>query len=111
MELAICFLLSALFTLAISFGYGKKLTETPYGRPVLGAVGFFIVIAGYSWEQRNFEMFQSLVFWFIICCFPVLMGGIISGVMDKQNEDAARDSRETQKEIEQYNPAKVGGNA
>lgn len=107
MELAICFLGSVLFTILISVGHGKELTETPYGRPVLGAVGFFIVIAGYSWEQNSFEMFQSLVFWFIICCAPVLVGGVITALLDKHKEVATQ----KQQEIERYNPAKVGSNA
>lgn len=93
MELAISFLTACLFTVAISFGYGRKLTELDAGRPVLGAVGFLIVIAGYAWSRQDFGLFTELTMWFIVCCFPVLLAGVIRTMLDHER-------RETQRELE-----------
>lgn len=83
MELAISVLVAIIFTGAISFGYGKRMTESAAGRPVLGAIGFLIVIAGYSWSKHDFALFTELTMWFIVCCFPVLLVGTINGEREK----------------------------
>ena|SRR5688572_8375786 len=102
MELVISFLIAVIFAILISFGYGKQLTETPAGRPVLGAVGFLIVIAGYAWSKNNFEIFTELTMWFMICCFPILLGGAISAMLERNESTKAVDTKLENMELQHY---------
>lgn len=96
-ELVVSILLGCLFTALISFGYGKQMTQSETGRPILGAIGFLIVIAGYSWHRHDFQLFTELAMWFIAVCFPVWLVGTINGEREKHGL-----------RLEQHKPAAPG---
>lgn len=102
MELLASFLGACVFTFAISFGVGKRLTEHPAGRPILGALGFLIVIAGYSYSRYDFELFTDLVMWFSIVCSPVLVGGAISSLFQHEQSEVQHKSALENKDLDYY---------
>lgn len=106
MELLASFLGACVFTFAISFGVGKRLTEHPAGRPILGALGFLIVIAGYSYSRQDFALFTDLVMWFSIVCSPVLVGGAIGSLFQHEQSEVQHKSALENKELEHYSVTK-----
>ena len=89
-ELTVSILVAVIFTGLISFGYGRRMTESETGRPILGAIGFLIVIAGYSWSKHDFQLFTELAMWFTACCFPVWLVGTINGEREKVTKGIER---------------------
>lgn len=77
MELVVTALVMVIYTILISTGYGKRMDYSVTGRPILAAVGFLIILSGYAWSKHSFEMFQELVMWALIACFPILIRGSI----------------------------------
>jgi len=104
-ELAISFFVAVIFAGLISFGYGKKLTETPAGRPVLGAIGFLIVIAGYAWSKQSIDLFAELTVWFFICCFPIMVGGAIAAMLESSEREKVLRAKLEEKDLAHYSVA------
>lgn len=84
----ITFLLCVLFTIAISVGNGRKMTESPAGRPFLGAVGFLIVLAGYCIDAQDAALFFKLGMWFAIGLSPVWFGGSWMATLQRETDKA-----------------------
>ena len=98
MELVITFLLSVLYGIVISVGYGKRLDDNIATRPIVVVGGVLIVIGGYAWSKGSLELLEELVIWFAVAGMPMAVRcGLI---FVKQDEEAEKKLEQAQQQIE-----------
>lgn len=83
-ELILGILLGSIFAALISFGPGRELTHDANGRVLLGATGFLIALGTYGLWRRDLWQFLTIGLWFMACCAPVLVGGVVSGIRERR---------------------------
>lgn len=72
------------FALALRHGPGLRLLMDDNGRVLLGALGFLIALGSYALWKRDLSVFLEMGLWFMACCLPVLISGVLSGVAHRE---------------------------
>jgi len=100
MEMLFVGLLSVLYGILISFGYGKRLDDNIVTRPFVVVVGVVIVLAGYAWEQKSIEVFWEQLKWFCVGGIPMILRTSLLFVHQQAQEEKKQEK--LQNDIDRY---------
>lgn len=96
MEMLITGLLSILYGIVISFGYGKRLDDNIVTRPIIVIGGVLIVLGGYAWGARDLDAFWELLKWFAAGGLPMILR---SGLIFVRQQEATEKAQEQEQEM------------